>query len=258
MPKRGSASSACPRGCDTRSRLLSSSASTMSMVAGRRVPASEIEHRLGGGEGEASFEHRALGEAACSIGLSSSHDQSIAPRSVAWRAAVPRVPASRRETIAQPLDDLRRAQQPYPRGGQLDRQRHAVEQPHDSRHRGVLRRVGSEAAELQACPRHEQRDRPVRVALERQRLERQHALAVESQPFAAGDDEARAAGAVEPARKRLRHRRQHLLDVVEDDEAGSSRRDRMAELRHGRRPCRAGCRARPPRRQARRRRCAPR
>ena len=143
-------------------------------IGGGAGPRREVEHRLGGVEREAALEHRALGERRLLQRRSSSQDQSIAAaqRGLARRRAAGA--GEQHETVAQPLDDLRRAQQPHPRGRQLDRQRHAVEQPHDLRPPRRVARVEREAGQLRPGAQHEQRER---VIVQRQRLEREHAFA---------------------------------------------------------------------------------
>ena len=189
IPKYGSSSSwrVWSIGTQVRSRLLSTSAWTASTIGG----ASGQDERSSTASAASSVkppsntEHCA--SAACSQGSSRSHDQSIAPLSVAWRSAAPRAPASRAKRSRQPLDELRRRQHPDARRRQLDRQRQAVEQGDDALDGRAVRRREREVGALRAGPQDEQLDA---LAVERERLERQHFLAGEAKPLAARDQEA--------------------------------------------------------------------
>ena len=68
---------------------------------------------------------------------------------------------------------------------------------------------------------------------QRQRLDGEDLLARQVEPLAAGDDEGRVGGPVEPAAEGGRGVLQDLLEVVEDDQATAAAGNRVAELHAG-------------------------
>ncbi len=116
-----------------------------------------------------------------------------------------------------------RAEGGHPRGGQLDRQRQAVE---PARHLGDRLEVGlgggrhqPEALQPGEEELHRLRLRR-RLALlrQRERLERVHLLALEPERLAAGDEEAGLGRGLQPGAHRVGGERDELLEVVEHDE----------------------------------------
>ena len=83
----------------------------------------------------------------------------MAPRSVRWRSGRSRAPPAEVEAAAEPLEDRRRAQEPDPGGGELDREREAAEALADRPDRGRARRRSSdEVRAMRAGAIHEQGD----------------------------------------------------------------------------------------------------
>ena len=125
---------------------------------------------------------------------------------------------------------MRRREHPHPRGRQLDGERKAVQQSHRLGHRIAIAVAEDEVRHLRAGAGDEQVDRIHRHG---QGLERKQLLARQVQPLAAGDDEARLDGAVEPAADGVGGVRDDLLEVVEDDQAASAAGDGVPELHAG-------------------------
>ena len=67
-----------------------------------------------------------------------------------------------------------------------------------------------------------------------ERPELDHALAVDPQPLARRDEEARLVRALEPCADRGGRVHRHLLEVVEDEQEGTARCDRVADALDGR------------------------
>ena len=193
-------------------------------------PGREVEHGLGRIEREAALEHRALGERRLLPG------QQQVPRPVD-RASERRLAiggaartGEQGKAVGQPLDQLCRRQHPDARRRQLDRERQAVEQGDDALDGRAVRRREREIGALRAGPQGEQLDA---LAVERERLERQHVFAGEAKPLAARDQEAGVGRAIDPAADGGLGVLDDLLEVVEDHQAAAARRDRVAELDAG-------------------------
>ena len=152
--------------------------------------------------------------AACSQGVSRSHDQSIAAlqRGLARRRAAGT--REEMEAVTHAIDKLSGGKHPHPRRCQLDRERQPVEQPHDLGYRGAVGVAEDEVRPLCAGAGREEIDR---FLLHRQRLDGKDLLARQVEPLAAGDDEGGVGRAVEPAAERGRGVLQDLLEVVQDD-----------------------------------------
>ena len=125
---------------------------------------------------------------------------------------------------------MRRREHPHPRGRQLDGERKAVQQSHRLGHRGAIAVAEDEVRHLRAGAGDEEVDR---IHLHGQGLEGKELLARQVQPLAAGDDEARLDGPVEPATDGVGGVRHDLLEVVEDDQAASAAGDGVPELHAG-------------------------
>jgi hypothetical protein len=131
------------------------------------------------------------------------------------------------EPLAHRLEDLRDAHHANARRRQLDRERNAVEQPHD-----LARGLHVRKLEAGAQPARAQREQSQRL-VGGQRLDRVRPLAVEAEALAAGDEERGLGRKRLPAADRLGSVRDHLLEVVEDEQARAAAGDRVPELRDG-------------------------
>ena len=210
------------------------------------VPAGDAAARrdpFGGGQGEAAGkdreppEHRALVRG----------EQVVAPvegRAQRLMAARRRAgPAGQyREDVVQALRQLCGRQDPYPRGGQLDRQRQAVQATADLQDRGGVVVGDAERRPDQLGPLFEEADR-VRAAQrgrgrrddgatgrQRQRRDRPAAFSLDAERLAAGgEDRQRRAGDQQPLGE-AGHRGGQVLAVVQHDQrppAGHVRGDRL-------------------------------
>ena len=196
----------------------------------RLAPAAEVQHRFGGFEPEAAFEHRTL----CERSLFPRREQVPAPIDRGLQRGLPGDRAAgagqQREAVLQPCQQLCRRQHARARGGQLQRQRQPVEQAHDLRHHRPAAFVDGKPRLLRAGAHFEQ---PHRVAAERQRLQRQHLLARQLQALAARDDEVGLRRTVQPASDCRLGMPLHLLEVVQDQQAAPATGDGVAKLQRG-------------------------
>ena len=133
------------------------------------------------------------------------------------------------EAVAHPLDELGRRKHPHARRRQLDRQRQSIQQPYDLGHRSAVVLAEDEIRPLRPRTGGAKVDR---FSLHRQRLEGEDRLTREVQSLAAGDDERRIGGPVEPPAERGGRAREDLLEIVEDPEAAAATCDRVTELDH--------------------------
>jgi hypothetical protein len=131
------------------------------------------------------------------------------------------------EAVAHPLDELRRGKHSYPRGRQLDRQRQTVEEPHDLGNGGAVAFAENEVRPLRAGAGDEEFDR---VIFQVQRFDGENLFAPQVEALAAGDDEGRFRGPVEPAAEGILSVPHDLLEVVEDHQASTTASDGVAEL----------------------------
>ena len=168
--------------------------------------------------------------AACSQGVNSSQDQSIAARSVAWRAAAPLAACKQTEAVAHPLDELGGGKHAHPRGRQFDGQRQPIQKPHNLLDGRAVGLAKDKVRLLRAGAGDEEVDR---IHFQGQRLDREALLARYVESHAAGDDEGRIRSAIEPAAEGSRGVLHDLLEVVEDDQASTAAGDGVAELHGG-------------------------
>ena len=117
-------------------RDLSTSAATVSRMADRGTSSSVHTASAISSDQPAKTDSRR--SSACSRSVSRSWLQSMAARSVCWRGGAARSPVvSSRNRSSTRIRDLFHRQRADPGGGQLDRQRDAVQRPADRRHRGA-------------------------------------------------------------------------------------------------------------------------
>ena len=125
---------------------------------------------------------------------------------------------------------MRGGQHTYPSCREFDRERQAVEQPHDFGHRSAVNVANDEIRLLRAGAGGEEIDR---FFLQRQRFDQQDLLARQVEPLATGDHEGRVGGPIEPAAEGDRGVLQDLLEVVQDHQTATAAGNGVAELHAG-------------------------
>jgi len=130
-------------------------------------------------------------------------------------------PGEQREPVVQPGRDLRGVECPHPCGGQLDRERQPVETTTDLHDHFGIRRVKLEIGAHRGGPLAEQPHRRAlfwTVDCERQRRDREQALAADPQSLTARGEETQARAGAEEPRGEAGGGVDAVLAVVEDDE----------------------------------------
>ena len=123
-----------------------------------------------------------------------------------------------------------RGESPHSRGCQFDGERETVQQSHGLGDGGAIALAEDKIRHLRTGTGDEEVDR---IHLHRQGFEGKEFLARQMEPLAAGDDEARLDGPVQPATDGGGGVLDDLLEVVEDDQAASAGGDGVPELHAG-------------------------
>ena len=192
------------------------------------LPRREIQHRFCRLQREAAFEHRTLRQRC----LLPERQQLPAPvdggfeRDLSCGCAF--ASGQQLEAVLQPQHELLWRQDADARCRQLDGQRQPVEQFDDPCDGGAVAVVHDKIRLLRTRPHGKQFDG---FGLQRQRLDGEDFFALQMQPLAAGGEECRLCGAVDPAAQRGWGMRDDLLEVVQDHQAAPAPGDGVAQLR---------------------------
>ena len=186
------------------------------------------EHRLRGVERKAAPEHSARRQAAAlrlAEHLPGPGDGALQGRVALRRVQRPLV-QERKLSLEPSLQPLQ-PQHVHPRGGELQRQRDALQPSHDRLNASLILRSLTEVRAQRASAL--QKERLRLCALRKvQRWDLNHALTSQVEPLSGGRQDLEVLALIQPGAHRGRAQRDQLLEVVEHEQTRPQTRDRIA------------------------------